>query len=198
MRFARRTGRVKWAQTERGGTVMRWTPYLAVAATLSIPAVVFAQQITVAGWVDRVDTANSTIMLRTLGNPRTIQIAPDAVVRVNGVAARLNQIPQNGDISITAQKDSNGVLHATQINVRSAIAQPSAAAPAGSIVRGILVGMNIPNNNVTVRTRSGDQVVAIGTAPIVVNGVRASTRNLRVGQTIQLDRSLPTPASTDY
>jgi hypothetical protein len=68
----------------------------------------------------------------------------------------------------------------------------------GSLVRGTLVGMDIPNNSITLRTSSGDHTVPLGTAPIYVNGVRGSTRNLRVGQVIQVERTLPTEASQTY
>lgn len=177
---------------------MRWIPCVAVAATLPIPAVVLAQPVTVGGWVDRVDTTNSTITIRTQANPRTIQIAPNVTVRLNNAAIRLDQIPADGEVSIIAERGPTGVLQATQINVRSTGRQPAAVAPAGSFVRGTLVGINVPNNTITVRTASGDFNVPLGTAPIVRNGVRASTRDLQTGQAVQVERNLPTTASTQY
>src|SRR5262249_319044 len=161
-----------------------------LAALLQVPAVVSAQQIPVAGWVNQVDTANSTITIRTLANPRTIQVAPNAVILVNGVVTRLDQIPANSAITITTEKGPTGVLTAAQVNVTTAGPQPSAAAPPGSTVLGTLVGVNIPDNAVTVRTISGDHVIPLGTAPIFVNGIRGSIRNFRLGQTIQIQRTL--------
>src|SRR2546423_1640061 len=153
---------------------MRYIQSLALAAALQVPAVVSAQQVPVAGWVNRVDTANSTITIRTLANPRTVQVAPNAVIRVNGIVSRLDQIPANSAITITTERGPTGVLTATQINVQSSGSQPAAAAPPGSTVQGTLVGVNIPDNTVTVRTISGDHVIPLGTAPILVNGVRGS------------------------
>lgn len=177
---------------------MRYIQSLALAVALQVPAIVSAQQISVGGWVNRVDTANSTITIRTLANPRTVQVAPNAVIRVNGVISRLDQIPANSAITLTTEKGPTGVLTATQITVNSSGPQPSAAAPAGSTVQGTLVGVNIPDNAVTVRTVSGDHVVPLGTAPIMINGARGSIRNFRVGQNILIQRSLPTEASTDF
>jgi hypothetical protein len=177
---------------------MRWRSCLAMGMALSLPAIVAAQQVTVAGWVDSVNMADSTITIRTLANPRTIQVAPNAVVQLNGVAVRLDQLPKNSQISIVTEKDSNGVLRATQLSSRATGVQPSAAVQPGALVRGTLVGMNIPNNTITIRTNSGDYPIALSTAPIIMNGIRASTRNLRIGQYVQVERTLPTAASTDY
>jgi hypothetical protein len=177
---------------------MRLIPYVAALAVLPLPAVVFAQQITITGWVDSVDTANSTVTIRTLNNPRTVQVAPNAVIRVNGVVSRLDQLPANAEISIIAEKGPNDVVRATQITVGSSGAQPAAAVPPGSVVMGTLVGMNIPANTITVRTRSGDQAVPLGAAPIFINGRNGSTRDLRVGQIVRIERALPTEGSTDY
>ncbi len=177
---------------------MRWTPYIAAAAVMQLPAVVFAQQVVVSGWVDSVDMTHSTLTIRTLAKPRTIQVSPDAVIRINGTAFPLNRLPRNAAITITAQAGANGVLRATQVSARTSTPQPAAAAPAGSVVRGTLVGMNIPANTITVRTTSGDNTVSLGSAPILVNGGRGSTRNLQVGQAIQVERSLPTEASTEF
>jgi hypothetical protein len=177
---------------------MRFITCLVAAVALQLPAAVYAQHVSVGGWVNSVDTAGSTITIRTLGNPRTIQLAPNVVIHVNGVVSRLDQIPANGAVSITAERGPTGVLTATQISVRSSGPQPSAAAPPGSVVQGALVGMNVAGNSVTVRTTSGDHVVSLGTAPIMVNGKRGSIRNLALGQTIQVRRNLPTPASTDF
>src|SRR5437879_3697594 len=162
---------------------MRYIHTVVLAAALQIPAAVLAQQVSVGGWVNGVDTANSTITIRTLANPRTVQVAPNAVIRVNGHTARLDQIPANSEASITTERGPTGVLTATQISVGSSGPQPSAAAPPGSVVQGFLVGMNIPNNTLTLRTTSGDHVYSLGTAPILVNGVRGSIRNFRLGQT---------------
>jgi hypothetical protein len=177
---------------------MRLIPCFALAAALLLPSAVYAQQITIAGWVDRVDPASATLTIRTLANPRTIPVAPNAAIRINGTVARLEQLPFNSPVSIIAEKDANGVLHATQISVRTSGGQPSAAAPPGAVVRGRLVGINLPAGTITLRTPSGDYPVPLGTAPIYVNGTVGSSRDLRLGETVQVDRSQPTPASTDF
>lgn len=177
---------------------MRLISCLILATALQIPAAVFAQQITIAGWVDHVDAANSTITIRTLANPRTIAVAPSALVRINGVAARLDQLSANSDVTIIAEKDPNGVLRATQVNVTRTSRGSPAAAPPGSIIQGTLVGLNIPMNTILVRTPAGDVNVSLGTAPIIVNRVRGSSRDLRIGQSVQVERTLPTEGSTDF
>src|SRR4051812_18605875 len=106
---------------------MRHIQSLALAAALQVPAIVSAQQIAVSGWVNRIDAANSAITIRTLANPRTIQVAPNAVVLVNGVVSRLDQIPANSEITLTTQKGPTGVLTATQVTVHSSGPQTSAA-----------------------------------------------------------------------
>jgi hypothetical protein len=58
--------------------------------------------------------------------------------------------------------------------------------------------MNIPANQITLRTQAGDFTVPMGTAPILINGKRGTTRHLRVGQLIHVERTLPTEGSTDY
>jgi hypothetical protein len=176
---------------------MRYIQGLVLAAAL-LPAAVSAQQVAVGGWVNKVDAANSTVTIRTLANPRTIQVAPNAVIRINGTFGRLDQIPANSEVSITTERDPNGVLMATQISARSVGPEPPAAALPGSVVQGTLVGLNVPNNTITLRTSSGDHVYSLGSAPILVNGVRGSLRSFRVGQMVQLQRALPTAASTDY
>jgi len=177
---------------------MRFASCFALAAALLLPAAVHAQQISLAGWVQRVDAANATLTIRTLDNPRTIPVAPNAVISVNGVVSRLDQLPFNSSVSIIAEKGPDAVLRATQISAQSTGRQPAAAAPAGAIVRGRLVGMNIPAGTITLRTPSGDYPVSLGTPPIYVNGGRGSSRDLRIGQRVEVDRTLPTEASTDY
>lgn len=177
---------------------MRHTVCIALVIALFIPAAALAQEVTVGGWVDRVDTATSTVTLRTLSGKRTIEVAPNAVISGNGAATRLNQIPIGSRIWITAQSGPQGVLRATRIRVQGAGRSTAAAYPAGSVVTGRLVGINIPENQVTLRTSAGDFSLPLGSAPIVRNGRVVTTRDLRVGQQIQVVRSLPTTASTDY
>jgi hypothetical protein len=178
--------------------MMRLTACLIIAAALQVPAAVVAQQITIAGWVDRVDTQNSTVTIRTLSNPRTIQVAPDAVIRVDGQVRRLDQLPINSRISIIAQQGPNDVLRATQLTSESATGQPAAGYPPGSQVTGRLVEMDIPSNQITLRTQSGDFTVPLGTAPLLRNGTPITVRDLQIGQWIQVERTLPTEGSTEY
>lgn len=177
---------------------MRLVSCVSLAAALLIPSAAYAQHITVAGWVQRVDAANAAITIRTLATPRTIPVAPNAVIRLNGALSGLNRLPINASVSIVAEKGPDGVLRATQISAESMTREPAAAAPPGAVVRGRIVGIDIPDNTITVRTTAGDYPVPLGTASIYVNGARGSTRDLRMGQTVEVDRSLPTPASTDY
>jgi hypothetical protein len=177
---------------------MRYLFSLIAAAGLLLPGAALAQRVNLGGWVGRVDTANSTITVRTLGNPRTLPVAPNAVIRLNGAPSRLDQLPLNSSINIVAEPNPNGVLQVTQIVAGTDIRQPAASAPPGAIVRGTLVGVNIPDNTVSLQTESGIHVYSLGNAPIMVNGVTGSIRNLQLGEMIQLDRSLPTAASTDY
>jgi hypothetical protein len=177
---------------------MRFMPCIALALVLLLPSAVSAQQISLAGWVDRVDAANATLTIRTLDMPRTLQVAPNAAIRINGVVSRLDQLPFNSPVSIIAEKDANGVLHVTQISAQTTGRQPAAAAPPGAIVRGTLVGIDIPQGRVTVRTPAGDYPVALGTASIYVNGAVGSSRDLRLGQMVEIDRIQPTPASSDF
>jgi hypothetical protein len=176
---------------------MRVITGLTLAAALQWPAAVVAQQITIAGWVDKVDTENSTVTIRTFTNPRTIRVAPDAVIRVNGEAQPLSHLPINSRISIIAREGPGGILRATQITARGE--GPSAAEyPPGSTVMGRLVAKNIPENEITLRTQSGNFSVPLGHAPILRNGERIAIQELQIGQLIQVQRALPTPASTDY
>lgn len=177
---------------------MRWITCLGVAAALQLPAAVMAQQAVVSGWVESVDNQANTLTIRGTGNPRTIQVAPDAVIRVNGQAARLDQLPRDGQISVMAQKLPSGVLQATEINVRSTATPRSAAYPAGSVVDGQLVRIDIPANQITLRTNSGNFVVSLGSAPITWSGRRVSTRYLQLGQQLRVMRSVPTGGATDY
>jgi hypothetical protein len=177
---------------------MRPILYFVLAAALQVPTALYAQQVTVGGWVDRVDPASGTLTLRTFGNPRTIQIAPNATVRLNGVVVRLDQLPRDSDVTVIAEKGQDGALHAVQINARGAAGSPAASYPAGSVITGRLVGINIPSNQITVRTTTGDFAVPLAEAPIMVNGARGSSRDLRLGQAIQVERALPTAGSTEY
>lgn len=177
---------------------MRYTAGVSLAAALVLAGAVWAQQVSIAGWVDRVDPATASITIRTLAAPRTIEVAPNAIIEINGRVGRLEQLPFNSRVSIVAEKDANGVIHATRITVQAAGRQPSAAAPPGAIVRGALTGINVPGNSITVRTPSGDYPVPLGTASIYVNGTLGSNRDLRLGQQVEVDRAHPTPASTDY
>jgi len=90
------------------------------------------------------------------------------------------------------------VLHATEIDARATTPAPPAAAPPGSYVHGTLVAVDLPNNTITVRTRAGDIVVPLGTAPIYVNGAPSTIRVLKPGEVVEVERTLPTPASTQY
>jgi hypothetical protein len=177
---------------------MRPLLYLSLAAALQVPTALYAQQVTVAGWLDRIDAANGTLTLRTFGNPRTIQVAPNATVRINGAAARIEQLPLDSQISVIAEKGPDGMLHAVQISARGTIGSPTAGSPAGSVISGRLVGLNLPMNQITVRTSTGDFAVPLGTAPIIINGAGGSTRGLRLGQTVRIERALPTEGSTEY
>jgi len=85
--------------------------------------------VTVGGWVNGIDNTGSSITIRTLANPRTVQLSPNVVVRINGVVSRLDQIPANSAVSITAERGPTGVLTATRISVSTSGPQPSAAAP---------------------------------------------------------------------
>ena len=109
---------------------MRLASCLILAAALLLPAAVEAQSINIAGWVQRVDVGNDTITIRTLDNPRTVPVAPNAVIRVNGVVSTLERLPFNSSITVTAEKGPDGVVRATAISARSVTPQPPAAAPA--------------------------------------------------------------------
>jgi hypothetical protein len=177
---------------------MRIFSCFSLAAALLSSSAAYAQQITIGGWVQRVDAASASITIRTLHNPRTISVAPNAVIRVNGAAARLDQLPFNSSVSIIAEKDPNGVLRATQIVAQPTGREPAAVESPGAIVRGTLVGIDVPSGTITVRTSAGDYPVTLGTASIYANGARGSSRDLHLGQTVEVVRTLPTAASTDY
>jgi len=157
-----------------------------------------AQQAVVSGWVDSVDMQATTLTIRGTGNPRTIQVAPDAVIRVNGQAVRLDQLPVDGQVSVIAQKLPNGVLQATEINVRSSAAPRPAAYPAGSIVDGQLVRIDIPAKQISLRTNSVNFSISLGSAPITWNGRRVSSRYLQLGQQLRVLRAVPTAGAPDY
>jgi len=177
---------------------MRWMIGLGVVAVLQVPAAVMAQQAVVSGWVDSVDNQANTLTIRGSGNPRTIQVAPDAVIRVNGQTTRLDQLPRDGQITVMAQKLPSGVLQATEINVRLPATPRAAAYPAGSVVDGQLVRIDVPANQITMRTSSGNFMVPLGSAPITWSGRRVSTRYLQLGQQLRVMRSIPTGGATDY
>jgi len=178
---------------------MRWIRYLGVAAALVVPAAVIAQQAIIAGWVDSVDTQANTLTVRGTGNPRIIQVAPNAVIRINGQATRLDQLPKDGQVSLIAQKLPSGVLQAIEINVGgTGNSRETAAYPAGSVVDGQLVRIDVPANQITLRTNSGNFVVSLGSAPIKWNGIPVSTRYLQLGQQLRVIRTVPTGGATDY
>jgi hypothetical protein len=66
------------------------------------------------------------------------------------------------------------------------------------VITGRLVGLSIPSNQITIRTATGDFAVPLAQVPILVNGARGSSRDLQLGQTIRIERALPTEGSTDY
>jgi len=178
---------------------MRWIRCLGVAVALVVPAAVIAQQAIVAGWVDSVDTQANTLTVRGTGNPRTIQVSPNAVIRVNGQATRLDQLPKDGPVSLIAQKLPTGVLQAIEISVGgTGSPRETAAYPAGSVVDGQLVRIDVPANQITLRTNSGNFVVPLSSAPITWNGVRVSTRYLQLGQQLRVIRTVPIGGATDY
>jgi hypothetical protein len=168
-----------------------------LAAALQLPIALYAAPVMVGGWVDRVDGAGATLTVRTFGNPRTIQIEPNAVVRLNGKPVQFDQLPRDSQVTITAEKGPDGTLHAVQIDARGT-AESTASYPTNNTITGRLVALNIPENRMTVRTATGDFLVPLGEAPILVNGTRGSSRNLQPGQMVQVDRTLPTEASADY
>src|SRR5207249_7441135 len=107
--------RAGYRRREKEKPAMRPLLYLVLAAALQVPTALYAQQVTVGGWIDRVDPARGTLTLRTFGNPRTIQIAPNAVVRLNGMVVRLDQLPRDSNVSVIAEKGQDGMLHAVTI-----------------------------------------------------------------------------------
>src|SRR5262245_50034785 len=107
-----------------------------------LPAATFAVEIVVHGPVVRVDPAGATLTLGTRPNPRTVAVEPSAIITVNGARTTLELLPLGGEASLIAEKDLAGNLHATRITVSHDGPAVSAAYPPGSLVAGIVMGID--------------------------------------------------------
>src|SRR5262249_28765654 len=138
-----RSSRVSFVpRTELAETMRLIRTLVALLLFGLLPARTFAVQIVVRGPVARVDTVGRTVTLATQPNPRTIAIDRAAVVTVNGTRVTLEQIPLGGEASLIAEKDLSGRVHATQIMVSQDGPAYSAAYPPGSLVAGIVMGLD--------------------------------------------------------
>jgi len=161
-----------------------------------LPASTFAVEIVVRGPVARVDPVGGTVTLATQPNPRTIPIDPAAVVTVNGTRVTLEQIPLGGEAFLIAEKDLAGRLHATQITVSQDGPAYSAAYPPGSLIAGIVMGVDAGAGIMIVRTATGYQHVPLGSAPLVLAGRRVPLTQLALGDAVRIHRVLP-PGGTE-
>ena len=168
-----------------------------LVAGISLCLTGWAQEVTLRGYVQKVDPVNFKLTLRTTGNPRVVQVAPSAVVMIGGKAGTIEQIPLNSQVSIVGVKDSQNVTQATQITVETSTNLPPAASGPGALIRGVVVGVDPPSNSIRVRTLTGDLRVPLGTAPIMANGVQKTSASIRLGDNIEIHRQIGTDAGTE-
>jgi hypothetical protein len=161
-----------------------------------LPASTFAVEIVVRGPIARVDPVGGTVTLATQPNPRTIAVDPAAVVTVNGARVTLEQLPMGGEAFLVAEKDLSGRLHATQITASHDGPAFAAAYPPGSLIAGIVMGIDAGAGIMIVRTAIGDQRVPLGSAPVVLAGRRVPLTQLAVGDAVRIHRVLP-PGGTE-
>jgi len=178
---------------------MRRIPIIvALGAGILLCATVWAQEVVLQGWVRKIDPVNSRITLRTTGNPRVVPVASSAVVLIDGKVGKLEDIPLESEVHITAIRQGQGEPQATRIEVISPTPLPSAASPPGAIVRGTVVGLDPAQNAILVHTLSGDVRVDLGTASIFSNSRQTSLRAINIGDTVEVQRTIPTDAGSNY
>ena len=163
------------------------------ALLLTISAVpASAQRVVTRGVVDRIDATSGMVTLRMPGGTRDIVIDESANLRINGRYGTLGEIMYNASLEARTWRNQGGRLHADDVRVTQPL-RPTrlAAVQPGSVINGEVVGLNPNAGQVVLRTPTGFRTVALGTAPIMLNGRPVTMFDLAIGDTLQVQQ--PTP-----
>jgi hypothetical protein len=144
------------------------------------------------GYVQRVDPASGTITLRKSTGQQTILVVPEAKLTIDGRKGLLNDIMYNARAEILAWRDPFHALRADEVKILQPRdpTWPASSGP-GMLVQGEVVGLISELGTLIIKTPVGNRNVAIGTAPVLLNGRPATLLDLAVGDRVQVQHTIP-------
>jgi hypothetical protein len=166
---------------------------LTALLTVALVAPAQAQRVTTRGIVDRIDLGTGVVTLRMINGAREpVIIKPDAEFLVNGRGGTLAEVMYNARAEFHAWRDRAGQLHADVARIdQPATPTRIASTDPGAIIAGEIAGIFPEAGILILRTPTGFRNVALGTAPIIMEGRSVTTMDLALGDHIRVQRTVP-------